>query len=321
MPDDNGPQRVIALNQTRHPQSKMDLSTAPLPIRESEPMERHTSWRAGGVARYYAEAGTRAEALALAAWVRNHALPLVWVGRGTNLLVRDAGYPGLVAVYRAQQWRIDEHGDTAVLTVEAGAPMAGLARRLAAMGWAGLEWAEGLPGAVGGAVVGNAGCYGGDTAHVLLSAEVLVDDVVEIWPVERLAYGYRASALKEAPVAPGALPPLVLSATFRLTRDDPARLMASMQRIAAERKRKTPAGSSCGSVFKNPPGDSAGRLIERAGLKGRQAGGAIISPIHANYIVNTGGATAADILALIDLARSEVLRQFGVALELEVCVL
>jgi UDP-N-acetylmuramate dehydrogenase len=113
----------------------------------------------------------------------------------------------------------------------------------------------------------------------------------------------------------------VLSATFRLTRDDPARLQESMQRIAAERKRKTPAGSSCGSVFKNPPGDSAGRLIERAGLKGRQAGGAIISPIHANYIVNTGGATAADILALIDLARNEVLRQFGVALELEVCVL
>ncbi|MGQ9927710.1 MAG: UDP-N-acetylmuramate dehydrogenase [Chloroflexaceae bacterium] len=296
----------------------MDLITAPLPICENEPMERHTSWRAGGVARYYAEVGARAEALALAAWAGARSLALVWLGRGTNLLVREPGYPGLVAVYRAQQWQLDDHGDTAVLTVEAGAPMAGLARRLAAMGWAGLEWAEGLPGTVGGAVVGNAGCYGGDTARVLLSAEVLMDNVVETWPVERLAYGYRTSALKGAS---GAIPPLVLSATFRLTRDDPARLMQSMQRIAAERKRKTPAGSSCGSVFKNPPGDSAGRLIEQAGLKGRRVGDAVISPIHANYIVNTGDATAADILTLIDLARSEVLRQFHVALELEVCVL
>ncbi len=298
----------------------MDITNAPLPIRENEPMDRHTSWRAGGVARYYAEPGDRAAALALAAWARAHSLALIWIGRGTNLLVRDAGYPGLIAMYRAQQWWIDEHSDTATLTVEAGAPMAGVARRLAAMGWAGLEWAEGLPGTVGGAVVGNAGCYGGDTAGVLLSADVLVDDVVETWPVERLAYAYRTSALKAARVAPGALPPLVLSASFRLTRDDPAALMAAMQRIAAERKRKTPAGSSCGSVFKNPPGDSAGRLIERAGLKGRAVGEAIISPIHANYIVNTGAATAADILALIDLARSEVLRQFGIALELEVCV-
>lgn len=297
------------------------IAPPPIPIREHEPMERHSSWRAGGAARYYAEPASPAEAQALAAWARLHRLPLAWVGRGTNLLVRDAGYPGLIASYRAQDWQIAEQGDSALLTVEAGAPMAGLARRLAAMGWAGLAWAEGLPGTVGGAVFGNAGCYGGDTAQVLVRAAILIDDTIESWPLERLAYGYRTSALKRADLVPGAIPPLVLAATFRLTRGDPTALMAAMGSTAAERKRKTPAGSSCGSVFKNPPGESAGQLIERAGLKGRQVGDAVISPIHANYIVNTGAASAADILALVAIARDEVRRQFGIVLELEVCVL
>lgn len=297
------------------------VAPPPIPVREHEPMERHSSWRAGGTARYYAEPASPAEAQALVAWARLHGLPLAWVGRGTNLLVRDAGYPGLIASYRAQGWQITEQGDSAQLSVEAGAPMAGLARRLAAMGWAGLEWAEGLPGTVGGAVFGNAGCYGGDTARVLVRADILIDDMIESWPLERLAYGYRTSALKRADRAPGAVPPLVLAATFRLTRGDPAALMAAMGRTAAERKRKTPAGSSCGSVFKNPPGESAGQLIERAGLKGRQVGDAMISPLHANYIVNTGVASAADILALVAIARDEVRRQFGIALELEVCIL
>lgn len=292
-----------------------------LSIREHEPMERHTSWRAGGAARFYAEPATPDEARALVAWAREEGLQLVWVGRGTNTLVRDEGFPGLIAAYRAQSWALDEAGETALLRVEAGAPMAGLARRLGAMGWSGMAWAEGLPGTVGGAVVGNAGCYGSDTAAILHSAELLGDDGVESWPAERLAYGYRTSLLKERARRPGGSPPLVLAATFRLTRGDPVQLAAAMAAIAAQRKGKTPAGSSCGSVFKNPPGESAGRLIEAAGLKGRAAGGAVISPIHANYIVNTGGARAADILALIELARTEVRRQFAIALELEVSVL
>jgi UDP-N-acetylmuramate dehydrogenase len=294
--------------------------TPPIAIREHEPMDRHTSWRAGGAARYYAEPASPDEARALAAWARAEGLPLVWGGRGTNTLVRDEGFPGLVAAYRAQGWQIDERGDGALLRVEAGAPMAGLARRLGAMGFAGLVWAEGLPGTVGGAVVGNAGCYGGDTAGIIHSAELLLGDTVETWPAERLAYGYRTSGLKLM-AREAAEPPLVLAATFRLTRGDPAELGAQMAAIAAQRKGKTPSGSSCGSVFKNPPGESAGRLIEAAGLKGRAAGGALISPLHANYIVNTGGATAADILALIDLARVEVRRQFAVELELEVRIL
>lgn len=296
------------------------MDPAPIPVRENEAMDRHTSWRAGGVARYYAEPTSPAEAQALASWARANALPLLWIGRGTNLLVRDQGFPGVIASYRAQNWRIEEHGATADLWVEAGAPMAGIARRFSAMGWAGLEWAEGLPGSVGGAVFGNAGCYGGDVAHVLVSAELLVGETVEVWPVERLAYAYRTSALRRMAEASEGPSPLILAATFRLTRSDPAALREVMRRIAGERRHRTPTGSSCGSVFKNPPGDSAGRLIERAGLKGRRIGGAVISPLHANYIVNIGNATAADILALIDLARTEVQRQFGITLELEVRV-
>ncbi|NTU78789.1 MAG: UDP-N-acetylmuramate dehydrogenase [Chloroflexales bacterium] len=290
-----------------------------MPLHEHEPMERHTSWRAGGAARYYAEPAMSEEARRLAAWARERGLPLVWAGRGTNTLVRDEGFAGLIAAYRAQAWQLDEAGDTALLSVEAGAPMAGLARRLGAMGWAGLAWAEGLPGTVGGAVVGNAGCYGGDVAGILHSAEILIGEMVETWPVARLRYDYRTSALKGATDTDA--PPLVLAATFRLTRGDPAELAAHMAAIAAQRKSKTPAGSSCGSVFKNPPGESAGRLIEAAGLKGHAVGDAVISSAHANYIVNTGAATAADILALIEIVRAEVLRQFGVPLELEVRIL
>lgn len=291
-----------------------------LRIREHEPMERHTSWRAGGTARFYAEPASVEEARTLVAWAREHAVPLVWAGRGTNTLVRDEGFPGLIAFYRAQAWSLEEHGDTALLRVEAGAPMAGQSRRLTAMGWAGLEWAEGLPGTVGGAVFGNAGCYGGDTAHSIVSAELLVGDTVETWPVERLDYGYRTSLLKQQ-LAVEPASSLIVAATFKLTRSDPVALAERTAAIAAERKRKTPSGSSCGSVFKNPPGDSAGRLIEAAGLKGHRVGAAEISPLHANYIVNTGGATATDILALADLARTTVHDRFGITLEFEVRIL
>ena len=302
-------------------------------------MSRHSAWRAGGVTRFYTEAATLAEAQQLARMAETNRLPLVWLGRGTNVLVRDAGFPGLIVGYRAEGWQLDEQGDTALVHVAAGTAMAGLARHLSAKGWAGLTWAEGLPGTVGGAVVGNAGCYGGEIANLLASAEILVGTTVETWPTQRLAYGYRTSALKVGDGDWGmgdgvsnlqstiynlqsvVSPHLVLAATFRLQRSDPAELVAHMAAIAAQRKAKTPVGHSCGSVFRNPPGASAGQLIEAAGLKGRTIGGAMISPVHANYIINTGTATATDILALIEVARAEVARQFALELALEVRII
>lgn len=283
-------------------------------------MARHTSWRVGGPARYYAEVLGVEHARALASWANEADLELIWVGGGTNLLVRDAGFSGLIARYRAQDWQIEEQGDTATLRAEAGAPMAGTARRMGTLGWAGLAWAEGVPGTVGGAVFGNAGCYGGDIAGLLQSATMLVGDAVEEWPAARMAYGYRRSILKDASLASGA-PPLILAASLQLRRSDPVELADTMERIAAQRKSKTPVGSTCGSVFKNPPGHSAGQMIERAGLKGARVGAAEISQRHANYIVNTGGASSDDILGLIAKAHEAVYSQFGVDLELEVRVI
>jgi UDP-N-acetylmuramate dehydrogenase len=200
--------------------------------------------------------------------------------------------------------------------------MAGTARRVSGLGWAGLAWAEGLPGTIGGAVFGNAGCYGGDIASSLEYATLLVGDEMEQWPAVRMGYGYRISTLKErgrhqAP-ATGQWQPIVVGAAIRLQRGDRQELAATMARIAAERRGKTPWGHSCGSVFKNPAGASAGGLIEQAGLKGTRRGSAEISERHGNYIVNHGGASSDDILGLIAVAQNEVLRQFGVQLELEV---
>lgn len=294
---------------------------------EHEPLARHTSWRIGGPARYYAEAGTVAAVQAALAWADARGIPVFVLGSGTNLLVRDGGYDGLVLRYVARGWQIVPHPDgaTATLHIEAGAPMAGTARRVSAQGWAGLEWAEGLPGSLGGAVYGNAGCYGGDIAGMLAQAWLLVGEQVEQWQPAQLGFSYRSSSLKRWQEPPRR--PLVLAADLRLQRGDAAALAARMAQIAATRKSKTPWGRSCGSVFKNPPpaadgtAASAGQLLDRAGLKGTRSGGAEISTVHANYIVNVGQATAADVLALIDLARRTVQHEFGIELELEVQVI
>jgi UDP-N-acetylmuramate dehydrogenase len=314
--------------------------------REHEPLAGYTSWRIGGPARYMANVAGEQELREALAWAEAQELPVFLLGGGTNTLVRDTGFAGLVVRYRDQELRVDRAGTAPRAWVGAGAPMAGTARRLARQGLAGLEWAEGLPGTIGGAVFGNAGCYGGDIAGALERAWLLVDGAVEEWPAARLGLGYRTSILKanakrETPnaqpvsaapetqikdglafsVKPLAFSPIVLAAEFRLTEADPAELAAQMERTAATRKGKTPWGSSCGSVFKNPPGESAGRLIEAAGLKGARVGLAEIARAHANYIVNLGGASSDDVLRLMDLARAEVLRQFGVELQPEVQIL
>lgn len=302
---------------------------------ENEPLAKHTSWRIGGPARYYLEATTVDELRNGLRWAKERGLPIFVLGGGTNLLIREEGFPGLVLRYRAQDWHIEEQGTTGVLHIAAGAPVAGTVRRVCAQGWGGLEWAEGLPGTIGGAIYGNAGCYGGDIAHVLERAYILVDDAVQAWSPARLDYGYRTSCFNQVSRSDSAsldrpsshrIPPIVLMADLRLTRDDPTTLAATMARIAAERKAKTPWGRSCGSVFKNPVGSdgtrlSAGQLIDQAGLKGTRRGAAEISRRHANYIVNLGGATSTDVLQLIELVRTTVLRQFNVTLELEVQVI
>ena len=303
-----------------------------LEMRENEPLARYVGWRIGGPARFFAVARQVDEMRELIAWARERELPTFILGGGTNILIRDGGFHGMVIRNRAMSYRVDERGDAVMLYVESGAPMAGTARRMAGQGFGGLTWAEGLPGTIGGAIYGNAGCYGGDTAAVLLRATVLQPDGdVEEWECERFRYAYRASALKAA-AHPAATPqdttsarhgsphvgPVVLAGVFELQREDPAKLAVEMAEIAAVRRSKTPSGSSCGSSFKNPPGTTAGRLLDLAGLKGTRVGGAVVSEIHANYIVNDGGASASDVLRLTDIMRERVLSAFGIELELEV---
>ncbi len=206
-------------------------------------------------------------------------------------------------------------GDSAIVRAEARMPFAGLARDVSRAGWAGLEWAEGVPGSVGGAAVGNAGAYGGDVASRVESVEVaLPDGTIEIWDPPMMAYGYRRSALKGREPAG----PAVVAVSFRLERDDPDRLNREMGRLAEQRKSKTPPGASCGCVFRNLSCASAGKLIEEAGCKGLRSGGAVLSPMHANYIINEGGASARDVLEIIETVRERVRRNSGFTLELEI---
>lgn len=283
--------------------------------REGVPLAPMTSWRIGGPARAFAEPGSPEELVTLRREAEQRGWPVFVIGGGSNILFSDEGYPGLVIRYADRKREIETRGDEAIVQVGARAPLARLARELSHEGWGGLEWAEGIPGTIAGAVVGNAGAYGGEIARVLDSIEVVhPDGTRESWPCARLEYGYRHSALKgKDPTGP-----VVVAARLRLHRDDPDRLTQEITRFAAERKAKTPSGSSCGSVFRNPEGSSAGRLIEEAGCKGMRIGPAVVSAKHANYIVNEGGAKARDVLMLIDQVRARVRASCGIFLDLEI---
>lgn len=251
---------------------------------------------------------------------RGYGMPYLLLGGGSNVLIADAGIRGLVILNRCRQVTrvapdsLDDAGEAVLLAAESGAPLAGLARVAIHEGLAGLEWAVSVPGTVGGAVVGNAGAHGGCIADNLREAQILDSQgAVTTWPCAALQYAYRSSRLKSAadPQAAGAV---VLSATFRLVHGERPELEASAARFLAHRRATQPTAASVGSIFRNPPGDYAGRLIEAAGLKGMQIGQTQFSPVHANFLVNLGGATAHDVLTAIRLAQDTVAAQFGITL-------
>jgi UDP-N-acetylmuramate dehydrogenase len=242
------------------------------------------------------------------------------LGGGSNMLVSDLGVRGVVVLNRASKVVFDAEKPS--VWAESGKNFGSLARQAARKGFSGLEWAAGIPGTVGGAVVGNAGAHGGDTAGNLELAEVLHRDQGRTtWKVERFNYGYRSSVLKTntASRQPLRQPQVVvLSADFNLEVGDPEEIQQVLEDNLAFRRRTQPPGASMGSMFKNPPGDYAGRLIEAAGMKGARVGSAGISELHANFFINHGGARAADVYSLIQQARRTVKEQFGVTLELEI---
>ena len=290
-------------------------------LQEQAPLARHTAARLGGAADALVpvESSPELAAVVLLAWEQNW--PYLILGGGSNVLVSDAGVRGLVILNRARQVHFDQQAQPPTVWAESGANFGLLARQAAQLGLAGLEWAAGIPGTLGGAVVGNAGAHGGDMAGNLLLAEILHHRHVvqqgqpqrQEWPVQKLEYAYRSSILKRQPGQS-----VVLAARLQLERSTPGQVQAKIDEFVAYRKRTQPPGTSLGSIFKNPPGDYAGRLIEAAGLKGARVGDAQVSPRHANFFIHLGNATASDIRALIELAQETVLRQFAVALELEI---
>ena len=287
-------------------------------LKQNAGLARYTAARIGGAAELLLEAHDQDELAAgvAAAWALD--LPCLVLGAGSNVLVSDAGVHGLVIVNRARATRFEPQNSPPQVWAESGANFGALARQAAQRGLGGLAWAAGIPGTVGGAVVGNAGAHGGDMTQNLLAAQVLrreagAEPARETWSLADMGYAYRTSRLK---TYPGAV--VVLSATLRLAPQEPQVIQAEMERFLAFRRSTQPPGASLGSMFKNPPGDYAGRLIEAAGLKGARRGAAQISELHANFFVNTGGARAADVYALIVAAREAVQAQLGVTLELEV---
>ena len=281
-------------------------------VAENRPLARHTSLRVGGPADLLvtAESASALRQAVSLAWEQG--VPCFVLGSGSNVLVADAGIRGLVVLNKARAAGVVEGG----LRAESGAALATVARLAVSAGLAGLEWASGIPGTVGGAVVGNAGAWGSDVASTLRQATVLqAGGELATWPAARFEYGYRTSVLKRQ--GPGRRA-VVLEAEFRLQPTEEGSLRARVAEITARRRASQPAGASCGSVFRNPPGDHAGRLVEAAGLKGERQGGAIISPVHANFVVNEGEATASDVRSLVELMRSEVQARFGVSLALEI---
>lgn len=290
----------------------------------NEPLARLTSARLGGAADFLLTADTAGELAEMAAFLWQNGISFLVLGGGSNVLVSDAGVRGVVILNRARQVRFDERGDTPTVWVESGANFGALARQACARGLSGLEWAIGIPGTVGGAVVGNAGAHGGDMAGNLILAEILhhrllqdargeVDLMKEIWPVERFEYQYRSSLVKSQPGTA-----VILSALLRLNRSSPEAALAQANLFSEQRHRSQPPGATMGSMFKNPPGDYAGRLIDAAGLKGTAVGDAVISPVHGNFFVNRGRATAQNVYDLIRLAQETVFNKFGIKLELEI---
>ncbi|GAC1582163.1 MAG: UDP-N-acetylmuramate dehydrogenase [Candidatus Dormibacteria bacterium] len=282
-------------------------------VQPAHPLGPHTTYRIGGPADFYLEAS--ADLPGIVGGCRERGIPLTMLGNGSNLLISDDGIDGLVLRAAANFIAVDG----AVVRAGAGARMVKVAQAAEAAGLTGFEWALGIPGMVGGSLHNNAGCFGSDMAATILSVEG-VDSAGRpaSWSNADCGFSYRNSSLRH-----GALEgSVVASAEFQLTPGEPPMIRARMEEIQQARKRSQPvSGRSTGSVFKNPPGDHAGRLVEAAGLKGQQVGGAMVSREHANFIVNAGGASAADVAALVTLVQARVVERFGVRLETEIQVM
>jgi UDP-N-acetylmuramate dehydrogenase len=279
----------------------------------NEPLARFTTMRVGGPADLFAEVHNLFELRGIARFARSRDLPLLLIGRGSDLVVSDRGVGGLVVLVRALGMRVEGNR----LVADAGVQMARAASVSRDAALSGLEFGLAIPGSVGGAVWANAGAHGSDVRERLVSASVIGADGQETTrTAAELGLAYRESSLKHAPEG---RPEVVTQAVFELLPEDPVIIESRLDEIRRWRREHQPLGlPSAGSVFRNPPGGSAGRIIEELGLKGRRQGGAVVSEKHANFIVNDARGRAADVRRLAEDVRATVLRERGIELVLEV---
>ena len=277
------------------------------------PMSRYTTLRVGGPADCMAEPGSEDELVSLLKLARRFDIPVTVIGNGSNLLVRDGGIRGLVIRFGRAFSACSVADD--MLSARSGILQPDLSQHALNAGLSGLEFASGIPGTLGGATVMNAGAYGGEIAQVIVSAEVLSGDEIVTLDRDAMELSYRHSRMQRTGE-------LVLSARFRLTRDDPESIRSRMADLQARRRDKQPLNlPSAGSFFKRPAGAYAAWLIDEAGLKGCRVGGAMVSEKHAGFLVNTGDATATDFLALMRRVQETVYRNSGFELEPEVRII
>lgn len=281
---------------------------------EREPMSKHTSFRIGGPADFFVQPANEEELWNALHLARQEKVPFFIVGNGSNLLVSDEGFRGMILHTGGMLKDIFVEGD--VIYAQAGALLSTVAKTALEHGLAGMEFAAGIPGTLGGAVCMNAGAYGGEMKDILLDAEVLTQEGERlVLPVEELNLSYRHSVIFEKNY-------VVLAAHIRLSRGDTAEIKNRMNELAGARRDKQPLEyPSAGSTFKRPEGYFAGKLIQDAGLKGYTVGGAQVSEKHSGFVINRGGATAEEVRFLIRQVQQKVRSQFGVELEPEVRML
>lgn len=277
-------------------------------IRLQEPLAPFTSMKVGGPADYYVEPADQEDLVAIIQYFRNNRFPYMMIGRGSNMIISDSGFRGAAVSLESglSSVRLEE----GLVVAEAGARLTKLADFCAQNGLSGLEWSAGIPGSVGGAVVMNAGAHGSEMKDHLVDVEVLRGGQVVVVRKEEGNFAYRASAFTED---------VVLAARFRLQSGNKEEIIKRKSELIARRNATQPLNlPNSGSMFRNPPGTFAAKLIEQASLKGKRIGDAQVSEKHANFMVNLGHARSDDILRLIDLVRRTVYQNTGLQLELEV---
>jgi len=286
-------------------------------LQENVLLANYTTMQVGGPSDALLVANSAGELAEIVRKLWELGLPVKVLGSGSNLLVSDKGIRAVTVINHAHNIKINIRSVPITVWAESGALLVNVSKKLALWGLKGMEWAATIPGTVGGAVYGNAGAFGGETCRNLIAADILHrEEGRSEWPCEKLEFSYRTSKIKH-----GLDNAVILAALFEVIEGNREEIQANIEKFKKRRRRNQPPGASMGSIFRNPRDEKAGRLIEAVGLKGKRIGGAVISEQHANFIINEGGATAKDILTLLEMAHDKVMEKFNIALMPEIEVI